>query len=141
MNEHETREFYLWATRPRNRTARAWERAKFPVTQRVLRNRNLGFQDGRILEQTRFDAPERFSEFDVETIGWRRLAILSARYGGRHDRIPADVVARLNGTAAQEDDAGPEGNGSAPRETTVTGGDSRGSPDSSVIESSGAASP
>ena len=49
-----------------------------------------------MLSGTVFHRPEYFSEFDVETIGWRTLAILSASYGGRHDRIPAEVVERFN---------------------------------------------
>jgi nitrite reductase/ring-hydroxylating ferredoxin subunit len=94
-----TREFYLWATRPTTRRAALWERAKYPLVQRLLRNRNLGLQDGRVLSRLRFDTPERLTRFDLETIGWRRLAILSARHGGRHDRIPPAVVDRLNAPA------------------------------------------
>lgn len=96
IDERTTREFYFWATRPERRVERFWERAKYPVAQKLLRNRNLGFQDGDILQEQRFDLPERFSPYDVETVGWRRLAILSSRYGGRHDRIPPEVVEEHN---------------------------------------------
>ena len=65
--------------------------------------RNLGLQETYPLHDTRFDAPERFSSFDVETVAWRRLAICSARHGGRHDRIPPDVIARINGRALEEE--------------------------------------
>jgi hypothetical protein len=98
VDENTTREFYFYATRPKSGRERLLERVKYPIAQKLFRNRNLGFQDGKILERTRYDLPERFSAFDVETIGWRRLAILSARYGGRHDRIPQDVIDRLNAT-------------------------------------------
>jgi len=96
IDEGSTREFYFFAVRPRTATGRLWEAAKYPLVQKLLRNRNLGFQDGVVLAQTRFDAPERFSAFDVETMAWRRLAILSARHGGRHDKIPPEVIERLN---------------------------------------------
>ena len=96
INERTTRQFYFYAVKPRTSVGKKWEGAKYPFTQKLLRNRNLGLQDGRILEQTRFDWPERFSTFDVETMGWRRLAILSTQYGGRHDRIPPEVIAKLN---------------------------------------------
>jgi len=100
VDRHETRLFYFYATRVSRRTERWWfQWVKNPITYRALHNRNLGFQDGRILEQTRFDAAERFSFFDIETTAWRRLAILSSRYGGRHDRIPPDIIDRLNGPA------------------------------------------
>lgn len=101
-----TREFYFFAVRPGGRLPAAWERAKYPLTQRLLRNRNLGLQDGRVLECLQFDAPERLTEFDIETIGWRRLAILSARYDGRHDRIPPEIIARLNGTRFRQAEEG-----------------------------------
>jgi phenylpropionate dioxygenase-like ring-hydroxylating dioxygenase large terminal subunit len=94
-----TKEFYLWAVRPRNRAARLWERIKYPLNQRALRHRNIGYQDGDVLAELRFDLPETFSQYDVETMGWRRLAILSARHGGRHDRIPAEIIERLNARA------------------------------------------
>lgn len=80
-DEDTTREFYLWATRPLNGRERMWERIKYPIAQKLLRNRNLGFQDGVILQELRFDMPERFSLYDVETAGWWRLAILSAGHG------------------------------------------------------------
>lgn len=99
-----TREFYFLAVRPGSRLANAWERAKYPLAQRLLRNRNLGFQDGRVLERLRFDVPERLTEFDIETIGWRRLAILSSRYGGRHDQIPPEIIDRLNARKSRRPD-------------------------------------
>ena len=90
------REFYFYAVKPRTGLGRWWEAAKYPPLQKLLRNRNLGFQDGVVLEGTRYDTPERYSAFDVETVAWRRLAILSARHGGRHDMIPPEVIERLN---------------------------------------------
>jgi phenylpropionate dioxygenase-like ring-hydroxylating dioxygenase large terminal subunit len=96
VDENTTREVYFYATRPKTSKERWIERIKYPIAQKLFRNRNLGFQDGRILERTRYDMQERFSAFDVETIGWRRLAILSARHGGRHDRIPQEIIERLN---------------------------------------------
>jgi len=101
VDEDNTREFYFYATRPKSDKERLLERVKYPIAQKLFRNRNLGFQDGRILERTRYDLQERFSAFDVETIGWRRLAVLSARYGGRHDRIPPEVIEKLNATNAK----------------------------------------
>ena len=41
-----------------------------------------------------YDRPERFCQFDVETIGWRTLASSRRRYGGRHDRIPKEELVR-----------------------------------------------
>ncbi len=99
INATTTKEFYLWAVRPKNRLARFWERMKYPISQRLLRDRNIGFQDADVLGQLRFDLPEVFSQYDVETMGWRRLAILSARYEGRHDKIPSDLVEQLNARA------------------------------------------
>jgi hypothetical protein len=96
VDEVTTKEFYMWAVRPESRRQRLWERCKYPVAQRLLRNRNLGFQDGHVLEQLRYDLPERFSQYDVETMGWRRLAILSSRHGGRHTDIPRHVISQLN---------------------------------------------
>ncbi len=99
IDESTTREFYFHAIRLRRRWDRFVERLKYPILYRFLYYRNFGFQDGRVLEDTPYDRPERFSSFDVETIGWRRLALLSARYGGRHDRIPPDIIERLNAPA------------------------------------------
>ena len=66
-----------------------WIRAvKHPLIYKLLHDRNLGQQDGDILENARYDMPERMTAFDIETLAWRRLAILSSRYGGRHDLIP-----------------------------------------------------
>jgi hypothetical protein len=109
-----TREFYLWATRPKTKRAELWEQVTYPFVQRFLRNRNLGLQDGRVLARVPFDAPERLTQFDLETIGWRRLAILSARYGGRHDLIPVEALRRVNGAARSEPETDREANGSSP---------------------------
>lgn len=94
-----TRVFYMHATRPRSALLRLWQRAQFPVRQRYLQYRQFGGQDDQALMDFDFERPEHFSEFDVETIGWRMMAILSAHYGGRHDRIPAEVLERLNARA------------------------------------------
>ena len=83
VDEHTTNEFYLWATRVHGKKHMAAERVKYEIAHKWLRNRNLGLQDGRILAQVPYDAPERLTAWDVETIGWRRLAILSAQHGGR----------------------------------------------------------
>ncbi len=91
-----TRVFYFHATRPRNRWARLRDRLQYPIRQRYLQYRNFGGQDDRMLQNFDFSRPEHFSEFDIETMGWRTLAILSAEHGGRHDRIPAEVIERLN---------------------------------------------
>jgi hypothetical protein len=99
-----TRLFYLYAVRPRSRRELAFIRyLKNPITWRLLHTRNLGLQDGEVLQDTHFDTPERFSSFDVETAAWRRLAILSARHGGRHDFIPPEVLDRVNRRALGED--------------------------------------
>lgn len=96
VDANTTRVFYFHATRPRNALARFRDRALYPIRQRWLQYRNFGGQDDRALVDFDFTRPERFSEFDVETIGWRTLALLSAEYGGRHDRIPSQVLDRLN---------------------------------------------
>ncbi len=96
IDANTTRVFYMHATRPRSLRERAWHRAQFPIRQRWLQYRNFGGQDDRALVDFDFGRPEHFSEFDIETIGWRTLAILSAHYGGRHDRIPPEVLDRLN---------------------------------------------
>ena len=96
IDETSTREFYFLATRPSNAAAKLWETASYQLVQRLLRNRTLGFQDGKVLERLDFDAPERLTPYDLETVGWRRLAILSARHGGRHDQIPGELVSRIN---------------------------------------------
>jgi phenylpropionate dioxygenase-like ring-hydroxylating dioxygenase large terminal subunit len=102
IDENTTREFYLHAFRPASRRQRVIESIRFPFVFRWLYYRNLSFQDGKLFEHMRYDLPERFSQFDVETIGWRRLAILSARHGGRHDKIPEDVMRRVNAMAGAE---------------------------------------
>ncbi len=105
VDRDSTRLFYLYAARPRNRRELAFLRyLKNPITWRLLHTRNLGLQDGGVLQETRYDTPERFSAFDVETAAWRRLAILSARHGGRHDRIPPDVIRRMNRHATGVDE-------------------------------------
>lgn len=96
IDENSTKEFYMWATRPKSSRSRFWKGITYIFAQRLFRNRNLGFQDGNVLAKLRYDLPERFSNYDLETMGWRRLAILSARYGGRHDRIPIGVLNKLN---------------------------------------------
>ena len=92
----------MWATRPKSSRSRFWKRITYIFAQRLFRNRNLGFQDGNILAKLRYDLPERFSSYDVETMGWRRLAVLSARSGGRHDRIPIGVLNKLNQRAVAD---------------------------------------
>ena len=104
IDENTTREVYFHACRPPSRFAYYFERLRFPVVSRLLYYRNFGYQDGRVLEQTPYDRPERFSAFDAETIGWRRLAILSARHGGRHDKIPEDVIEKLNAPALSDEE-------------------------------------
>jgi hypothetical protein len=111
IDEQTTREFYFHACRIPSAWGRLAERVKFPLVNRLLYYRDFGYQDGRVISQTRYDLPERFSSFDVETIGWRRLAILSARYGGRHDRIPREIIERLNAAAGVET---PADGGTAP---------------------------
>jgi phenylpropionate dioxygenase-like ring-hydroxylating dioxygenase large terminal subunit len=92
-----TRLFYFYAVRIKSRRDFLWLKyLKGPISWKLLHTRNLGLQDGGVLQETRYDAPERFSAFDVETAGWRRLAILSALHGGRHDRIPEATIERLN---------------------------------------------
>ena len=56
-------------------------------------------QDAVFLANTRYDRIERFSQFDVETVAWRRFCILTARYG-RHDRIPKEELVAAFGAAA-----------------------------------------
>jgi nitrite reductase/ring-hydroxylating ferredoxin subunit len=96
IDRQTTREYYLHAWRPTNEWERLRALATYPIVYRWWQYRQFGLQDDRVLSGTAFDRPEYFSEFDVETIGWRTLAILSATYGGRHDRIPAEVVERFN---------------------------------------------
>ncbi len=105
-----TRVFYIHATRPKTPWARLRDIALFPIRQRYLQYRQFGGQDDKALLDFRFDQPEHFSEFDIETIGWRTMAILSAHYGGRHDRIPLEVLEQLNERAlANRQAAGTEG--------------------------------
>ena len=82
---------------PRGSGSAEW--ASYPIVFRWWQYRNFGLQDDRVLSDTAFDRPEYFSEYDVETIGWRTLAILAAAYGGRHDRIPAEVIEKFNSRA------------------------------------------
>jgi nitrite reductase/ring-hydroxylating ferredoxin subunit len=96
VDANTTRVFNLHATRPPNGWARLRDRVLYPIRQRWLQYRDFGGQDDRTLVDFDFTRPEHFSEFDVETMGWRTLAILSAQYGGRHDRIPSEVIERLN---------------------------------------------
>jgi phenylpropionate dioxygenase-like ring-hydroxylating dioxygenase large terminal subunit len=91
-----TREFYFHAIRPATERARFMAWLQYPLRQRWLQYRDFGLQDDRVLSQTTYDRREYFSEFDVETIGWRMLAIASSVYGGRHDRIPPEVLERFN---------------------------------------------
>ena len=79
---------YFYAVRPRSRRELAFIRhVKNPITWRCY-TREISHCRTAVYSMTRaFDAPERFSSFDVETVAWRRLAILSARHGGRHDRF------------------------------------------------------
>jgi hypothetical protein len=99
IDEHTTRKFYIHAARPGSELGRLFERLQHPFRWRLLNYRNFAPQDDRVVSNTAYDQPERFSPFDVETIGWRTLAILAARHGGRHDRIPAEVIAQFNGRA------------------------------------------
>ena len=95
-----TRLYYFYTTRPRHKFSELWIRAiKHPFIYKLLHDRNLGQQDGDILENARYDMPERMTAFDIETLAWRRLAILSSRYGGRHDLIPQERIDRINGVS------------------------------------------
>jgi nitrite reductase/ring-hydroxylating ferredoxin subunit len=99
IDEHTTRKFYIHAARPESELGRLVERLQHPIRWRLLNYRNFAPQDDRVVSNTSYDQPERFSPFDVETIGWRTLAILAARHGGRHDRIPPALIAQFNGRA------------------------------------------
>ena len=108
VEERLTRLYYFYSTRPRRKTEEMWMRhVKHPLVFKLFHDRNLGQQDGDILERARYDMPERMTGFDIETLAWRRLAILSSRYGGRHDLIPQELIDRINGTAS-EPQASPE---------------------------------
>ena len=96
IDERTTREYYLLARRPKTERERLRFWATYPLIFRWWQYRNFGLQDDRVLSDTLYDHREHFSEYDVETIGWRTLAILSAAYGGRHDRIPPQVVEKFN---------------------------------------------
>jgi phenylpropionate dioxygenase-like ring-hydroxylating dioxygenase large terminal subunit len=101
IDKDSTREFFFYSTRANSRITRWRERAKYLVANKMMRNRNLGIQDGKVLQLTRYDLPEKFSAFDVETITWRRLAILASRHGGRHDKIPTEVIEALNSSSSR----------------------------------------
>jgi len=92
---------------------------KHPFIYKLLHDRNLGQQDGDILENARYDMPERMTAFDIETLAWRRLAILSSRYGGRHDLIPQERIDRINGVSRDPEtsaDRAPEAPAAVPPE-------------------------
>lgn len=109
VDENLTRQFYLDAFWPTSKMQEKFLRlVRWPITFRWINFRNFGMQDGKIFKHLRFDINERFSPFDVETIAWRRLCILVARHGGRHDKIPADVVASFNRGADTNTDPDPE---------------------------------
>jgi nitrite reductase/ring-hydroxylating ferredoxin subunit len=100
IDEHETRQFYITAFWPGSeRTRRFTEKIRWPITFRFINHRNFGMQDADFLANTRYDRIERFSQFDVETVAWRRFCILTARYG-RHDRIPKEELVAAFGAAA-----------------------------------------
>ena len=103
IDEHETRQFYITAFWPERATTRAFtKKVRWPITFRFINHRNFGLQDAVFLANTRYDRIERFSQFDVETVAWRRFCILTARYG-RHDRIPKEeLLAAFGGAAAAE---------------------------------------
>ena len=105
IDEHETRQFYITAFWPSSqRTRRFTEKIRWPITFRFINHRNFGMQDADFLANTRYDRIERFSQFDVETVAWRRFCILTARYG-RHDRIPKEELAAAFGAAADAESA------------------------------------
>jgi len=115
-----TRLYYFYTTRPRHKLSELWIRAvKHPFIYKLLHDRNLGQQDGDILENARYDMPERMTAFDIETLAWRRLAILSSRYGGRHDLIPQERIDRINGVSRDPEtsaDRAPEAPAAVPPE-------------------------
>ena len=75
IDEHETRQFYITAFWPGSeRTRRFTEKVRWPITFRFINHRNFGMQDADFLANTRYDRIERFSQFDVETVAWRRFS-------------------------------------------------------------------
>ena len=112
VEDRVTRLYYFYTTRPRHKLSEMWIRSvKHPFIYKLLHDRNLGQQDGDILERARYDMPERMGSFDIETLAWRRLAILASRYGGRHDLIPQERIDQINGVSRDPEtssDAVPE---------------------------------
>lgn len=97
VDETSTRQFYITSFWPKTRAARFFtKKIRWPITFRLINHRNFGMQDAAFLANTRYDLQERFSPFDIETVAWRRFCILTVRHGGRHDRIPPEVVAAFN---------------------------------------------
>jgi nitrite reductase/ring-hydroxylating ferredoxin subunit len=98
IDESSSRQFYITSFWPESAAARLFtEKIRWPITFRLINHRNFGLQDAAFLAHTRYDLRERFSPFDVETIAWRKFCILTARHGGRHDRIPSEIIAAFNG--------------------------------------------
>ena len=77
-----TRVWYFHYTRPRNLLTRAWHRLIYWSVYRWINEHNFSEQDGSVMPNQIWDAPEMLSATDSGVLQWRRLAV-TKHFGGR----------------------------------------------------------
>jgi phenylpropionate dioxygenase-like ring-hydroxylating dioxygenase large terminal subunit len=73
VDEKTSRMIYFHAVRIRNPLARAWEHVHFRLFYNWAMNANFSRQDLYVMQEQRYDRPEKLSGTDAEIIAWRKL--------------------------------------------------------------------
>ena len=82
VEEWLTRVWYFHSTKPSNPIQAAWHRLLYWTNYRWLVEYNFSQQDMSVMENQRYDWPEKLSGTDAEVVQWRRL-VVTKRFGGR----------------------------------------------------------
>ena len=77
-----TRVWYFHTTKPSNPVKLAWYRLLYWTMYRWLVEYNFSQQDMKVMENQRYDWPEKLSGTDAEVVQWRRL-VVTKHFGGR----------------------------------------------------------
>lgn len=78
-----TRVWYFHSTRPSNPIASGWYWLLYWTNYRWLVEYNFSQQDMSVMENQRYDWPEKLSGTDAEVVQWRRL-VVTKHFGGRN---------------------------------------------------------
>ena len=83
VEEWLTRVWYFHSTKPSNPITSGWYWLLYWTNYRWLVEYNFSQQDMSVMENQRYDWPEKLSGTDAEVVQWRRL-VVTKHFGGRN---------------------------------------------------------